>query len=136
MKTETKANHTQGPWIVEDKPFYAAQIADKGIYAKTDDGGYAVAVVLAPESLLSISQDELLENELEEDKAELSANARLIAAAPDLLYNLKRMVACLGEHLKKEVEKSRTNLDYLCPCPCLSELQQAQTVISKAEGGD
>jgi len=111
MKTKIKANHTPGPW----------RLFGSSICQIKEIGGREI---LHGSYIRGRNSD-----------IEIKANSSLIAAAPEMLYNLKRMVTCLGEHLlEKEAEKNGVSVSSLCPC--LSELQQAQSVIRKAEGGE
>lgn len=67
------STHTPGPWSVH-RP-YQAQFESSGFFVFTDDGrGNGVHIPA-----------------FEEDGAEAAANARLIAAAPDLLTALRRI---------------------------------------------
>jgi hypothetical protein len=80
MKTETKHTHTQGPW----KAYF---------YAK-DSYGRIVATVGANDGcnrICEISPFDLPENEVE-------ANARLIAAAPELLQVAKDFLLLASLH--------------------------------------
>jgi len=101
MKTETTHTHTQGPW----KAYF---------YAK-DSCGRIVATIGANEGcnrICEISSIALPENEVE-------ANARLIAASPDLLTALVGMMNRYGD-------KS--------PHPTCDASLSARAAIHKAEG--
>jgi len=67
MSDETKQAHTPGPW----------EVAGHGNYVRSRSGGFAVA------------QSEELPGQ---DGEERNANARLIAAAPEMLEALKELV--------------------------------------------
>jgi hypothetical protein len=86
--------HTPGPWKFGSK-------ADSNFYKRNISGvdGYHVAAVSS------------------RDDHEVDANARLIAAAPDLLEALQHLMVAHGEQL-----------DYA--------FQQAQEAIAKATGGE
>lgn len=81
MKKERKAHdrtaHTHGPWDVQDP--LGGESTNKWIYA---DGLYVA--------------------EVDGEREEAEANARLIAAAPDLLVALKDAV----EYLEQQLESS------------------------------
>jgi len=91
-----KKDHTPGPWRIESEPF--------NIWSKT---GALIANCNAP---------------MEPDQAwvEGCANARLIAAAPDLLDALRGLVEAVG------------GLDGLGTI--VAETDQARAVIARAEG--
>ena len=94
MSTEQSVAHTPGPW-----------------YSNVNDlvGGWIVATVDLPASEVNCEQDrevaDLISNE---------ANARLIAAAPELLAALKEVVAIADRQTV--------------------EFDKAHAVIAKAEG--
>lgn len=92
--------HTQGPWK-SNYPLITSQ------------GGMALTVAV----VLSREDNEARIDSAAKTKNEAMANARLIAAAPDLLWMLKRLTA-EGEYGQ---------------LPLLT-LQQSREVIAKAEG--
>lgn len=51
----------------------------------------------------------------------------------NLLYHLKRMATCLGQHLKEEAEGKGVKDTELCPCKTV-ELRNALALIKKIEG--
>ena len=90
------SKHTQGPWMVSR---YSQSTLLKSIYIR--GGNERIARVTVPDTAQSIEEYE--------------ANARLIAAAPDLLEALQHLMVAHGEQL-----------DYA--------FQQAQDAIAKATG--
>jgi len=81
------SKHTPGPWeSVETKPIAGVTVAR----------GWFVSPVKGRRSpVLDIAQVHLTASQ---DREEQEANARLIAAAPDLLESLQEMVADLLSH--------------------------------------
>ncbi|MFC3228805.1 hypothetical protein ACFOGJ_16290 [Marinibaculum pumilum] len=105
------AGHTEGPWIA------AAQISSVA----------GLPVVASPEGRLicnvnCIAYRQPVDRKVDGDAAfnkESKANARLIAAAPDLLAACKRLVAAIG------IPSSITIGD---------AVEQAEAAIARAEG--
>jgi hypothetical protein len=95
MKTHTHT-HTPGPWRID---------------SKTRFGDYTIAAGESVRTCEFIA------------KTQSEANARLIAAAPELLDALKRLI---GEHADLG-EVDLTNADR-------AAIEQAREAISKAEG--
>jgi hypothetical protein len=111
MKTDT---HTQGPWHV------GAGNGEGSIFA--DDG--RTRLEIGGTTLYSIAQITRGWNEAEDE-----ANARLIAAAPELLAALESLAVGLSP---ASVEMQRENLDDLFRV--CREL--AENALAKAKGGD
>lgn len=107
MTTETKATHTPGPWT------------SAGVHVAADHGPDAEMVPVCEASYRFVTL------------AEARANARLIAAAPELLQALKQVryqVAASAEasHLLQGFRRSETAEDRL--------FQAVDAAIAKAEG--
>ena len=85
-----KQNHTPGPWILvlDNHPNH------RSIYVRTDSHGGNIAKVVA-------TRDS--SNDATWSQSRVEANARLIAAAPDLLAALERVTLQLAhEHTNDE----------------------------------
>lgn len=112
-------SHTLGPWKSEDwrKPNERLPWRSTGnIWAKSEYEDYPGKLIC------SLNQDELREN-IPELTEEFEANARLIAAAPELLHALK---AILGE-----LADIRVQLPAFLAMAALN----ASEIIKRAEGG-
>ena len=96
------SKHTPGPWSANGK-------ANEADYVVRDQNGHALASVFLPTNVL-----------------EAEANARLIAAAPDLLEALQGIVAADFESVPRTAVYRAVKL-----------LQdEARAAIAKAEGGE
>jgi hypothetical protein len=107
MNTKNKPTHTPGPWNADSGPFIQAE--DGAIVARLwtlDSGSHAAEVTGQPD-----------------EDSEIGANARLIAAAPDLLEALKAAQAHVCSSF--ECGEDRT------ACPVRGYIRAA---IAKAEG--
>lgn len=93
------SKHTKGPWIVDDRDI-------------VDDEGYTIAVAKRVTDHFSDNLDEV-------DSIATEANARLIAAAPEMLEQLKYCTEVLKNWMP---EKAKT----------LTE--ECERLINKAEG--
>ena len=105
--------HTPGPWIIEAETCHTGDIA---------------TVHNTAEKWVTIYAPHWMETGMGEH--EQSANARLIAAAPELLEALKAMLEVHGvrqEHANASVEIPQSWVD-------LSDV--ARTAIAKATGGE
>jgi hypothetical protein len=107
MKTQ---KHTPGPWAVETNlneygsPLNVNKDAATTIASCDGDSGVG-------------------------DSKEAEANARLIAAAPDLLAALRRAVPWLGKLIA-----DNGHADSAAPNDAIGALRQAEDAIAKAEG--
>lgn len=111
------AQHTPGPWVVDDRPTYAA---DAGMDAKPLRKGACVADVSTGFNTHSIHAPSTVGRQcpsVAEMDAQGFANAHLIAAAPDLLAALRLA----------EVELA------ICR-PNNERLAEIRAAIAKAEG--
>jgi hypothetical protein len=112
--TET-AKHTPGPWVMADDSLISAE-----------EDGQAVAQVL-----------EVLEDEKEDEKGDEEANARLIAAAPELLAALSELASCFSEDIGVAPvadEDSHRFGALLERTPTFAHLRAARAAIAKATG--
>lgn len=100
MSTEAKARHTPGPWNT-----------NLGVVWPGDSSGNPIAYLNG--HCRKLAEDE--------------ANARLIAAAPDLLEALKEIMDFIGE--KDDSCKEGPN------CVTCSLADAGRAAITKAEGG-
>jgi hypothetical protein len=75
METQALQGHTPGPWFVGDD------------YCVSTREGYAIARVTTMDDFPAIDEDQVKQGE-----AVALANARLIAAAPDLLEALQNLL--------------------------------------------
>ena len=96
------SKHTPGPWHLDTEDEKEIVLGDSSFIATTHDSS-------AYSSYTSVTEDQV------------KANARLIAAAPELLEALK---ACLAELLVLHTDRPGTE-------ECI---QQAYAAIAKAEG--
>lgn len=107
------AQHSKGPWVqsLTDKGYHYGQILGS-------DGEIVASVGYRR-----------MPNDPED-----FANARLIAAAPELLAALEETLRALEQHLDDDANahglKSRDNL---CPCST-NEVVRARAAIAKAKG--
>jgi len=112
------SGHTPGPWSIEKcEPYTTPLLKGFAVYGKDGEDDCGVATVVGPRS-----------PEVQED---LLADARLIAAAPDLLEALKGMIAIVddshgvsGYHLNGDVAEWDE----------FEEIEAAAEAIKKAEG--
>jgi hypothetical protein len=109
MKTHT---HTQGPWRIET---WIYQNAREVVTIQTDKDAIATACNLWRDG--------------DDSTFEVMANARLIAAAPDLLAALESLAIGLSP---ASVDMQRENLADLCRV-CR---EIAESAISKVKGGN
>lgn len=111
MENEKLTKHTPGPW-------FACGDGSCGTLVRAGDirTGRKVASTWVNTSPMSIPENE--------------ANARLIAASPDLLAALKRMVSQCERYLNERPvsESDMLNPDYVSP------MEQSLAAIAKAEG--
>jgi hypothetical protein len=95
-------SHTPGPWLISD-------FDEQVVYVKLDEGEPAICATGTTEFSPTRPIGERL------------ANARLIAAAPDLLSNARRLLFFIEEMIPEESQR---------PAICAI----ARVSISKAEG--
>lgn len=100
-----KAKHTEGPWHYDDT--WGLIMAGKNEVAACHAGRAGT-------------------------REETQANARLIAAAPELLVALKEVMTSLEVHIS-EVCPDDIKLSEYCPCT-ENELARARAVIAKVTG--
>lgn len=99
------AKHTPGPWSVCEHSW-----CETSIRAPSTD-----------HALCRLDINHATEESQEADEAQMAANARLIAAAPELLEALKACAAvCAGETMNKR--------------GLVSALEQARAALAKCEG--
>lgn len=103
--TSPKAGHSPGPWFV-------MQTSPTAV-ACSDEAGTKIAATRASHGFLDIP----------ESVAE--ANARLIAASPDMPAALKEIVASSDAYEGSQSDDER----------CRKALEVARAVIARAEGG-
>ena len=116
---EQKAAHTPGPWSLTTVPTSAGSCHQIGPFpTRRPDGAPTFACLYADGIRIGI--DDRLPNAIE-----LAANARLIAAAPDLLEIALAIVALcgLGKHADMACMEGSPLVD------------AARAAIAKAEGG-
>lgn len=101
MSNETKTQHTPGPWRVRKD--------GSGRLARVSDETHEFDCVVTPS--------------LHRDAELMEANARLIAAAPELLSALKTIAGVVGDQLAEEHDDGS-----------LYALAIALAAIEKAEG--
>ncbi len=115
IKDREMTEHTPGPWSIETDV--------SGIYVMTPGQGIAKLYDVTPtqwikDRLMSIGE----------------ANARLIAAAPELLEALEETLRALEVHLDDDTNHcGLKHRDLLCPCN-QNEVVRARATIAKAKG--
>ncbi len=104
--------HTPGPWVVNGDP---AKLSEYAICAESRGKGYgsSVAVATQRDGRNPISREEAM------------ANARLIAAAPEML-DVVRSVAATGFHVIPGRDE--------CVCTHCELVREARAAIAKATG--
>lgn len=107
MDRSTDFGHTPGPWI----------LGERSIYALQQDGWRKGEPVMVNRFYVQVQPGRT--NEGWTPQAELDANARLIAAAPDLLYALEYILSCFDDNdLKLTVDA----------------IQESRSAVKKAVG--
>ncbi len=88
MKPDTNTTHTPGPWIAVERQF-ASEVFILGPQVRVDDdegaGRDTVAIIPLPSGCMWGPEHD----DCTLDRPETDANARLIAAAPDMLATLR-----------------------------------------------
>lgn len=110
------ATHTQGPWGVNDLAANNANIYLTGLDGTKSPLGYIVQTATTPVAAM----------------IESKADARLIAAAPDLLAALESLLALTELHIA-ERSKTPEEEDAFLSCP---HILQARAEIAKAKETD
>lgn len=106
------SNHTPGPWIVKSHSFGCDEIIYDGAVTKGDSHGDRIICIMPTPHLFG----------------ENLANARLIAAAPDLLDALKALVDRDFSFLDGKMIDSSELIT-------VAQVMAARLAIAKAEGG-
>lgn len=115
--------HTPGPWRVDPRSY--AEGARGHVVCNVELAFTTLAVRGEPDHLACPSKVALDEIG--------HANARLVAAAPELLEALRETLRALEAHLTKEAQEAGVSRYRLCPCMG-DEVQRARAAIAKAEG--
>ncbi len=102
-------SHTPGPWEVHSRVWHGKE-----------GGGHAFLEVGSETSAFWVARVQTFDD----DKGEYSANARLIAAAPEMLEALRLLVEQLEAYQK--IANTRIGLP--------ADLAKAHAAIDKAEG--
>ena len=111
----TEKEHTPGSWDVEPAFEYAGEKSARGVYAELSDGARVmIAAVAALNGIRPYWEQE--------------ANARLIAAAPDLLAALQELLSRTGHSLGCPRNRLAGPVE---PCSCA--YGRAAAAISKAQ---
>lgn len=63
----------------------------------------------------------------------LKSNARLFAAAPELLAALQECADALADHIELESHRTGATPEVVCPCKTIT-LAKARAALAKAEG--
>jgi hypothetical protein len=111
-------SHTPGPWKVKTTETGSQFIDAKGKY----DYGHQAVLVVAPDDCATHPIADSSANWTCRDGAECEANARLIAAAPELLANLERIV-----NLLPYIPIAVADYDHI-------DVDAARAAINKAKG--
>lgn len=93
-----KTKHTQWPWKIQSLP-HEREFRKGENYAIRDSRGCALAQVGHIDAI--------------HDGDETKANARLIAAAPELLYALKWALENLGDDLDPDFQTAKTHCEMI-----------------------
>jgi hypothetical protein len=119
-----KIEHTPGPWFVrycDDESFMCMTVI-----SSSDHGPSNNSVFENEDDTIAVVYHQCNPTVKSEEPDEADANARLIAAAPDLLNALKKVIDDLALRAKIKGEKSLDISDGILYC--------AQKAINKAEG--
>lgn len=126
MKKETQ-KHTPGPWRYRYTSAAKARLErDDG----TDGGGADGAIQAGPSGLRSTIIAFLPHHRDSKEDAEREANARLLAAAPELLEALEALLS--ERYALEEPEQFDANGNWTSDSPASVRARQA---IAKAKGG-
>ena len=106
----TQATHTPGPWRPYENP------------SLEPDNAHAIGVTMDRDVRNDVAACNLLGLDLDECKA----NARLIAAAPDLLEALRELMKCAVRDAEKYAPEDNA--------PIWAYISDASDAICKAEG--
>lgn len=126
-----KQKHTPGPWkIVEAKKYGYNDVThyERRIFTDWEHGqlqGPAPVVTMAT----CVGQDKGVYNIV----SIAEPDARLIAAAPDLLDALEGFVACFGDECSCDDYDDGYRCDF---CDFKEEIDKANAAIAKARGGE
>lgn len=114
-KQATHTAHTRGDWRVLDDGTNAQIVSD-------DAGNFAIAMVYSGGSKYPHNHEE-------------RANARLIAAAPDLLKACRFLFGAIADgDLVRDISKDSSSAWALKMMKFVTDLGQVQLAINKAEG--
>jgi len=114
MSDETKDKHTPGPW------FLSGCDGCGDLWIETDKTPIASARSQGP---------------TEELRAETKANARLVAAAPDLLAALEHCVEAYEDELQENEAWQMLHVGNVDLPPTPSHIMHARAAIDKARNG-
>jgi N-acetylglucosamine-6-phosphate deacetylase len=91
----------------------------------------------APHTTAVVNAKEMIVARLDEWRlpfvSEAADNARLIAAAPELLKTLQGVLRCLKAHIAADEKRSNIAREHYCPCT-KGEVTEADALIAKIEG--
>lgn len=109
-------SHTPGPWTASE-PNDSTDITIAGPYKKGKRGGKVADLVAMVSCGLSSTQ---------------TANAHLIALAPELLIRLKETLRALESHIESDSRRTNISREGICPCT-LNEVKRAKELLAKLE---
>lgn len=124
------AQHTPGPWHIE--PLQSTLGADMAICAPAN--GWVVAVIQHDPDIQTAGEDEEINGDNVVWHGPDKANARLIAAAPDLLAALEQFVDDPLACASYKNEAAATGIRSNCDCWACTKTRIARAAIAKARG--
>lgn len=113
--------HTPGPWTMEDRAY---------VWAVTDGQGQEIVMLGKPQVYQGVPCGSVCSQGRSQD--EVAANARLIAAAPDLLEALERARVALT-YYREEMDRDNPGKNKTYPFGVDCE-EEARAALAKAKG--
>jgi hypothetical protein len=125
---------TRGPWELGGALVYAPQ--GERTAGRSQGSSISIALMLRRPAIYGgrVQRTQDTDCDACETGAQVDANARLIAAAPDLYAALERTLRALEQHLDDQcIMQGLKHRDDLCPCNS-TEVVEARSALARARG--